>query len=133
MNAQVHRTGETYRYQLNIKHLLLTARNAAPDQEIVYRDRVRYTYRDLITRINRLASALSTLGVKPGDTVSVLDYDSHRYLECYFAIPMMGAVLHTVNVRLPAEQLAYTIEHAEDDVILAWLLSMKISFLCSTR
>ncbi|MFY9369076.1 MAG: AMP-binding protein, partial [Desulfomonilia bacterium] len=118
MNAQVHRTGETYRYQLNIKHLLLTARNAAPDQEIVYRDRVRYTYRDLTTRINRLASALSTLGVKPGDTVSVLDYDSHRYLECYFAIPMMGAVLFTVNWRLSPEQIEYTVNHSEARVVI---------------
>ncbi|HOE72300.1 MAG TPA: fatty acid--CoA ligase [Deltaproteobacteria bacterium] len=118
MNAQVHRTGETYRYQLNIKHLLLTARNTAPDQEIVYRDRVRYTYRDLITRINRLASALSSLGVKPGHTVSVLDYDSHRYLECYFAIPMMGAVLFTVNWRLSPEQIEYTVNHSEARVVI---------------
>jgi fatty-acyl-CoA synthase len=47
-----------------------------------------------------------------------MDWDTNRYLECFFAVPMMGAVLHTVNVRLSAEQILYTINHAEDDVIL---------------
>jgi fatty-acyl-CoA synthase len=47
-----------------------------------------------------------------------MDWDSHRYLECFFAIPMLGAVLHTVNIRLSPEQILYTINHAEDDVIL---------------
>ena len=47
-----------------------------------------------------------------------MDWDSHRYLECFYAMPMIGAVLHTVNVRLSPEQLVYTIDHAEDDVLL---------------
>ena len=47
-----------------------------------------------------------------------MDWDSHRYLECFYAVPMIGAVLHTVNVRLSPEQLVYTIDHAEDDVLL---------------
>ena len=47
-----------------------------------------------------------------------MDWDSHRYLECFFAVPMMGAVLHTVNVRISPEQMLYTINHAADDVIL---------------
>ena len=47
-----------------------------------------------------------------------MDWDSHRYLECYFAIPMIGAVLHTINIRLSPDQLIYTIEHAEDKLIL---------------
>jgi len=54
----------------------------------------------------------------PGDTVAVMDWDSHRYLECYFAIPMMGAVLQTVNIRLSPEQILYTLNHAGADVIL---------------
>jgi len=61
---------------------------------------------------------LKGLKVKMGDTVAVMDWDSHRYLECFFAVPMMGAVLHTINIRLSPEQLLYTINHAEDDVIL---------------
>ena len=107
-----------YGYPLLIKHLLLTPLRHAPDQEIVYRDLVRYDYRTLAQRIGRLANGLASLGVGPGDTVGVLDWDSHRYLECYFAIPSMGAVLHTVNIRLSPEQILYTINHAEDDVLL---------------
>jgi fatty-acyl-CoA synthase len=90
----------------------------APDQEIVYCDRLRCTYATLSERVRRLASALATLGVKPGATVAMMDWDSHRYLECFFAVPMMGAVLHTVNVRISPEQILYTINHAQDDVIL---------------
>ena len=89
-----------------------------PEREIVYRDRMSYTYVDLNARVQRLANALEALGVKQGDTVAVMDWDSHRYLECFFAVPMMGAVLHTVNIRLAPDQLAYTINHAKDDVIL---------------
>jgi fatty-acyl-CoA synthase len=65
-----------------------------------------------------LASGLAGLGVRPGDTVAVMDWDSHRYLECYFAIPMMGAVLQTVNIRLSPAQILYTLNHARADVIL---------------
>ena len=114
----IARTPEAYGYPLLIKHLLHAPMAHAGDQEIVYRDRVRLTYRDFHARLHRLAAALAALGVEPGDTVGVLDWDSHRYLECFFAVPMMGAVLHTVNVRLSPEQILYTIEHAEDDVLL---------------
>lgn len=89
-----------------------------PDQEIVYRDLYRGTYRGLRERVRRLASVLTGLGVKPGDTVAVMDWDSHRYLELFFAVPMIGAVLHTINVRLSPEQILYTIDHAEDDLLL---------------
>ena len=50
------------------------------------------------------------LGVRPGDTVGVMDWDTHRFLEAFFAVPMMGAILQTVNVRLSPEQIIYTIE-----------------------
>jgi Acyl-CoA synthetases (AMP-forming)/AMP-acid ligases II len=103
---------------LLIGRLLDIGVRLAPDQEIVYADRARMTYRDLKERVARLASGLSRLGVQAGDTVAVMDWDTHRYLESYFAVPMMGAVLHTVNVRLSPEQILYTINHAEDDVIL---------------
>ncbi|HWR99573.1 MAG TPA: long-chain-fatty-acid--CoA ligase, partial [Prolixibacteraceae bacterium] len=62
--------------------------------------------------------ALTSIGVTEGSTVAVMDWDSHRYLEAYYAVPMMGAVLHTINVRLSPEQMVYTIDHAEDDVII---------------
>ncbi len=107
-----------YQYPLLIKQLWHTPLVVAPDQEIVYRDLKRFTYRQLRERIGRLASALNKLGVAAGDTVGVLDWDSNRFLEAYFAIPMMEAVLQTVNVRLPPEQIAYTIDHAGASVLL---------------
>lgn len=114
----VPRTASAYDYPLLIKNLLLCPVVDDPDQEIVYRKSYRSTYRELRQRVKRLANALTKLGVKPGDTVAVMDWDSHRYLECFFAVPMIGAVLHTINVRLSPEQILYTIDHAEDDVLL---------------
>src|SRR5205085_2891592 len=114
----IERTPSAYDYPLLIKHLLHTPLATASEQEIVYRDISRYTYRTLDQRISRLASGLSGLGVKPGDTVAVMDWDSYRYLECYFAIPMMGSVLQTVNIRLTPAQILYTLNHARADVIL---------------
>jgi len=107
-----------HQYPLLIKQLLLSGPRYSPDQEIVYANRSKYTYTDLVERINQLANALTDAGVKPGDTVAVMDWDTPRYLECFFAIPMIGAVLHTVNVRLSPEQIVYTMNHAEDDVVM---------------
>ncbi|MFZ1957078.1 MAG: fatty acid--CoA ligase [Desulfobacterales bacterium] len=114
----IHRTPSAYSYQLLIKHILTTPLIYTPKQEIVYRDRLRYDYETFFNRVTRLAGMLQKQGVQPGDTVAIMDWDSHRYLECFFAVPMMGAVLHTINIRLSPEQLIYTINHAEDDVIL---------------
>jgi fatty-acyl-CoA synthase len=112
------RPAELHPYDLTIRRLFEAPIADRPDQEIVYRGQVRITYREFRERVHRLAGALAALGVKAGDTVAMMDYDSHRYLEAFFAVPMMGAVLHTINVRLSPEQIAYTIDHAEDDVIL---------------
>src|SRR5438876_7800326 len=116
--SMIQHTPSAYDYPLLIKHLLHTPLATAPDQEIVYRDISRYSYRTLHQRIGQLANGLAGLGVRSGDTVAVMDWDSHRYLECYFAIPMMGAVLQTVNIRLSPEQILYTLNHARADVIL---------------
>src|SRR6185369_6176358 len=107
-----------YQYPLIIKHLWHAPLLQAADQEIVYRDLKRVTYRELKSRVGRLASALAAIGVRPGDTVGVLDWDSNRFLEAFFAIPMMGVVLQTVNVRLSPEQIAYTIDHAGSSTLL---------------
>lgn len=113
----ITRTPSAYYYPLLIKNLLFCPVIDAPEQEIVYRN-LRFSYREMRQRVAQLANALSRLGIKPGDTVAVMDWDSHRYLECFFAVPMIGAVLHTINVRLSPEQILYTIDHAEDDVLL---------------
>ena len=107
-----------YAYPLLIKQLLHTPMALAADQEIVYRDQFRYRYRDFHSRLARLANLLGGLGVRHGSTVAVMDWDSHRYLECYFAVPMMGATLLTVNVRLSPQQIAYCLNHAKADVLL---------------
>jgi fatty-acyl-CoA synthase len=107
-----------YDSPLLIKQLLLTPLAHKTPAEIVYRGSRRYGYPELRERIGRLGSALSRLGVKPGDTVAMMDWDSHRYLECYFAVPMLGAVLQTVNVRLSAEQVSYCINHAEASLLI---------------
>ncbi|QWV95298.1 fatty acid--CoA ligase [Geomonas oryzisoli] len=114
----IPRTPSAFDYQLLIKNMLLYPVVDNPDQEIVYRDLYRGTYRQLRERVGRAASMLTDLGVRPGQTVAVMDWDSHRYLELFFAVPMIGAVLHTINVRLSPEQILYTIDHAEDDVLL---------------
>jgi fatty-acyl-CoA synthase len=113
----VETTPSAYAYPLLVKTLLHTPLRNAPDHQIVYADRLRYDYRTLHRRISSLANALKRLGISAGDTVGVLDWDSHRYLECYFAVPGLGAVLHMVNVRLSPEQILYTINDAEDDVL----------------
>lgn len=103
---------------LLIKRLLLSGIRYEKSREIVYRDQMRYSYATLNERIARLANVLTEAGVKAGDTVAVMDWDSHRYLECMFAIPMIGAVLHTINIRLSADQILYTMNHAEDKFVL---------------
>ena len=103
---------------LLIKRLLLSGIRYEKTREIVYRDQLRYSYATLNERIARLANVLTEAGVKAGDTVAVMDWDSHRYLECMFAIPMIGAVLHTINIRLSADQILYTMNHADDKFVL---------------
>ena len=110
-------TASAYSYPLLLRHLLRTPLTLADGREIVHDGR-RHDYPTFAARVARLAAALSRLGVRRGDTVAVMDWDSHRYLECFFAVPMLGAVLHTINIRLAPEQVLYTIEHARDDLLL---------------
>ncbi|WP_369348327.1 fatty acid--CoA ligase [Stenotrophomonas sp. JAG2] len=109
----------TLAYPLLIKQLLHTPLAVRPEQEIVCGEAVRFDYRTLQARIGQLAGLLTSLGVKHGDTVAVMDWDSNRYLESYFAVPMIGAVLMMVNVRLAPEQIAYTLNHSGARVLLA--------------
>jgi len=111
-------TPSAYAYPLLIKQLLHTPLAVCPEQEIVYSDVKRFNYWTLRHRIGQLASALQTSGVQPGETVAVMDWDSHRYLESYFAVPMMGAVLMTVNVRLSPDQILYTLNHSKARALL---------------
>ena len=114
----IPRTAEAYEPPLLIKTLLAQSLRYEPQREIIYRDLFRINYTQFNQRVRQLANVLTQIGVSPGDTVAVLDWDSHRYLECFFGITSMGAILHTVNVRLSPAQILYTINHAEDKVIL---------------
>ncbi|WP_129563156.1 fatty acid--CoA ligase [Paraburkholderia dokdonensis] len=111
-------TPSAYSYPLLIKQLLLNSLSLYGDQEIVYRGELRYSFREFGQRLGRLASALSALDVRHGSTVAVMDWDSHRYLESYFGIPMMGATLFTVNVRLSQQQILYTLNDSRAEVVL---------------
>ena len=72
------------KHQLLIKNILQTPIAYNPNQEIVYAKNARFTYKEFHKRVKKLANALKSMGIKKGDTVAVMDYDSNRYLECYF-------------------------------------------------
>ena len=107
-----------YNYPLLIKQLLISPLSSNPEQEIVDNENQRYDYKRLNTNIHTLANALREIGIKKGDTIGVMAWDTIRYLEFFFAIPMMGAILHTINIRLSEQQILYTINHADDDVLI---------------
>ena len=114
-------TGLMMDYPLTLTHILERSAKIYPRQEIASRvpdgSMHRYTYRDFHQRVHRLAHVLRSLGVERGDRIGTLCWNSRRHLELYFAIPCAGCVLHTLNLRLASEQLAYVINHAEDRII----------------
>lgn len=77
----------------------------------------RYTYADFGARVAQLAHALIELGVRPGDRVASFAWNTHRHLELYYAVPAIGAVLHTANIRLFPQQVIWSLEHADDRLI----------------
>ncbi|HET9001387.1 MAG TPA: AMP-binding protein, partial [bacterium] len=111
----------TMRYALTLPAMLERAEQIFPRKEIVSRTEsgiFRYTYREYGQRVRRLASALVGLGVQKGDRVATLAWNQHRHLEAYFGVPSIGAVLHTLNLRLPPAHLSHIINHAGDKMIL---------------
>src|SRR5438552_207640 len=76
-----------------------------------------FARREVVARARRLASSLQRLGIRPGDRVATFGWNSRRHLELYLAVPSMGAVLHTLNIRLFEDDLRYIVGHAEDRVI----------------
>lgn len=105
-------------FQLNIGQLLCTPAGHQPAQSLHDGNGDILDYRDLRARVGSLAAGLRQLGLGEGSTVAVMDWDTTRYLTCFFAVPMIGATLHTINIRLSPEQVLYTINHAGDDVII---------------
>jgi acyl-CoA synthetase (AMP-forming)/AMP-acid ligase II len=107
--------------QLNIADILEYAAQYNTDAEIVTRQVEggihRYRYKDALLRTRQLANALRALGVHQGDRLATLAWNTYRHLELYYAVSGMGAVIHTVNPRLFAEQIIYIINHAEDKYV----------------
>ena len=106
---------------LLLSSILMHAARSFPDVEIVSRtpdkpDHIT-SYGGLLQRSSQLANALDSIGIKPGDRVATLAWNSYRHLELYFGISGMGAVCHTINPRLFVEQIIYVINHAEDVVV----------------
>nr|WP_238026984.1 long-chain-fatty-acid--CoA ligase [Metallosphaera javensis (ex Hofmann et al. 2022)] len=103
-----------YNYNLTVDKLLDYGSTVYSSKEIVYRDRRRYSFSKFRERVEAFAQSLLKIGVKPGDKVAVVDWDTDVYMTAYYAVPMIGAVLHTVNVRYPPEVMLKTVIHAED-------------------
>lgn len=106
---------------LTMAQMIERAEKYFPKKQVVSRTSSgihRFTYKQIGERTRRLADSLTKLGVEKGDRVGTLAWNHHRHLEAYFAIPCIGAVLHTINIRLSPQHISYIINHAEDSVLL---------------
>jgi fatty-acyl-CoA synthase len=114
--------GLTMHYPLTLAAVARRAESLFGPRPIVSRrpDRTlhRTTYAECLRRARRLAGALHGLGVRPGDRVATLCWNHSRHFEAYFAAPFLGAVLHTLNLRLHPDELAYIARHAEDRILI---------------
>ena len=108
-------------YPLTLDRILVHANQLHPTKRISTKlpdgSFHRYTYADLYQRVKRLANVLEGLGVEPGDRVGTFSWNNYQHMELYFGVPCCGAVCHTLNIRLSAEQLVFIVNHAEDKVI----------------
>src|ERR1700681_275005 len=109
-------------YQLTVPALVRRAWTLFGDRTTASRrpdkTMARHTYAKIIDRAKRLSVGLGQLGVRPGDRVATLAWSGHQHLEAYLAIPSMGAVLHTLNLRLHHDDLAYIMNDADDRVLI---------------
>ena len=107
-------------YPLTLTHILERARKLYPKKEIATKTPAgmhRYTYADMTARVGKLANALDRLGISKDGRVATFAWNTYRHLEIYFGAPCSGRVLHTLNIRLPADQIIYIANHAEDEII----------------
>ena len=109
-------------FPLTLEHIRRRMRTSSPDAELVTLldgdgSVQRSSFAQVCERVDRLARALGRLGVEQGDRVGTFAWNNQRHFELYFGIPCVGAVLHTLNIRLFEEQLCYIVNHAQDKVI----------------
>lgn len=105
-------------YQLTIDKIFSSSVRNNPKQIISYQGKEEVTFEQFRKRVYEIAKGLVKLGVRKGDRVAVLDWDSLRYLEAYYAVPLAGGVLHTVNIRYPPDLIFYTMQHADDRFVI---------------
>src|SRR5262249_40262609 len=122
IGAEASMKGLMMDYPLTLTHFFERSRRLFPTKGLATRvpgaPLFRYTYADFADRVRRLAGALAALGIGRGDRVGPVACNSPRHLEVYWAAPLSGAVLHTVNIRLSASDLTYIINHAADAVLV---------------
>lgn len=107
-------------YPLTLHHFLDRNQRLFPDKEVISRTATglhRYNYAEYGARVRRLANALKALGIHEGDRVGTFAWNTFRHLEFYYAVPCMGAVLHTINIRLHPDQIAFIINDAGDRIL----------------
>lgn len=107
-------------FPLTLHHIFYRAERFFPEKSIVSmlaEGTHRYTYGEFALRVRRLAAALLAAGVNPGDRIATFAWNHYRHHELYYAVPCIGAVLHTLNIRLHPDQLTYIVEHAKDKMI----------------
>ncbi|MGB1288412.1 MAG: AMP-binding protein, partial [Aggregatilineales bacterium] len=108
-------------YPLTLNNIIEHANRMSPNKQIKTMlpdgSMHEYTYADFYKRVKKLGNVLESLGVEIGDRVGTFAWNNYQHMEFYFGIPGAGAVCHTLNIRLPHDQLAYIINHAEDKVV----------------
>ncbi|MGC9134843.1 long-chain-fatty-acid--CoA ligase [Caldisphaera sp.] len=108
-------------YDVTLRYIYDRMENLFPDVEIAYKTNkgiFHYTYSDFIYRTQSLANALSSLDIKQLDKVATLDWNTHWHFELYFGVPLMGSILHPVNIRLSPNELLYVFNTAEDKLLI---------------
>lgn len=113
----IDKTPSSHHSPLLIKELLASSLRRKTGKAVVSLGKT-YSYDNLAERIERLANVIEKFTTDGGQTVSVMEWDTHRYLEWYFAIPCTGRILHTVNVRLSPQQILYTINDAKSELLV---------------
>ena len=94
------------------------AKDVYPDYEAIVYENRKYTWKEVYRRCVKFASSLTKIGVKKGDTVSFLAFNTPEIFEAHYSVPMTGAVLNTINIRLDAKTILYILEHSEAKVLV---------------
>ncbi|MCL4315088.1 MAG: long-chain-fatty-acid--CoA ligase [Candidatus Thermoplasmatota archaeon] len=109
---------EDNRFELTLDKILITATRNSPSQVISYRGEKHVTYREFSQMVYSFARALLKNGLKKGEKVGVMDWDSITYMVAYYAVPIAGGIIHTVNIRYSPELIYYTMKHADDRFVI---------------